>query len=98
MKIKVAYYEDKGLQLLKFCIRKVKVNSKNGHPVALKILHDVCKMEFFCNTKDRIPIINQSFVVYEVTCLGRGANYVGKTGRTLYERYVEHNGVTKTVL
>ena len=34
--------------------------------------------------------INQSFVVYELTCPGYGANYVGKTERTLYERCVEH--------
>ena len=47
-------------------------------------------MEFFCNTKDRAPIINQSVVVYEFTCPGCGANYVGKTERTLYERRVEH--------
>ena len=46
-------------------------------------------MEFFCNTKDRTVIINQSFAVYEFTCPGRGANYVGKTERTLYERCVE---------
>ena len=25
-------------------------------------------MEFFCNTKDRTPIITQSFVVYNFTC------------------------------
>ena len=47
-------------------------------------------MEFFCNTNDRTPIINQSFVVYEFTCPGCRANYVGKTERTLYERCVEH--------
>ena len=47
-------------------------------------------MEFFCNTKDRTPIINQCFVVYEFTCPGCGTNYVEKTGRTLYERCVEH--------
>ena len=82
------YYGEKGLQLLKFCIRNSKVNCKKDQPVVFKILHDVCKMEFFCNTKDRTPIINQSFVVYEFTCPGCGANYVGKTERTLYERYV----------
>ena len=46
-------------------------------------------MEFFCNIKDRTSIINQSFVVYEFTCPGCGANYVGKTERTLYEQCVE---------
>ena len=47
-------------------------------------------MEFFCNTKGRTPIVNQSFVLYEFTCSGCGGNYVGKTERTLYERCIEH--------
>ena len=47
-------------------------------------------MEFFCNTKDSTPTIIQFFVVCEFTCPGCGANSVGKTKRTLYERYVEH--------
>ena len=47
-------------------------------------------MEFFCNTKKRTTIINQSFVAYEFTCPGCGANYVGKTERTIYERCVDH--------
>ena len=55
------YSGDKGFQLLKSCIRKIKVNCKNDQPVVFKILY-VCKMEFFCNTKDRTHIINQSFV------------------------------------
>ena len=71
-------------------MRKIKVNCKNDQPIVFKILYDVFKMEFFCNTKDRTPIINQSFAVYEFTCPGCGANYVGKAERTLYERYVEH--------
>ena len=47
-------------------------------------------MEYFCNTRDRAPIINQSFVVYEFTCPGCGANYVEETEATLNERCVEH--------
>ena len=39
-----------------------------------------------------------SFVVYEFTCSGCGANYVGKSKRMLYEQHVEHDGVIKTVL
>ena len=46
-------------------------------------------MEFFCNTRDRNPFINQYFLVYGFTCLGCGANSVGKTERTLYERCIE---------
>ena len=58
------YYEDKGLQLSKSCIRKIKINCKNDQPVVLKILYDVFKMKFFCNPKDRNPVINQFYVVY----------------------------------
>ena len=47
-------------------------------------------MEFFCKSKDRTPIINQSFVLHEFACPGCDANYVGKTERTLYERCIEH--------
>ena len=53
----IPYYGHKRLQLLKSCIRKKKVNCKNDQPVVFKILY-VCKMEFFCNIKDRISIIN----------------------------------------
>ena len=55
-------------------------------------------MEFFCNTKDKTPMINQSFVVYKFTCPGCGANYVGKTEKTLYERMLNTRGVIKIVL
>ena len=78
------YNGDKGFQLLKSCIRKIKVNCKDDQPVVFKILYNFCKMEIFCNTRDRTPFINQSFVVYEFTCPGCGANYVGKTERMLY--------------
>ena len=88
---RLPYYGDRGLQLLKSYIRKIKVNCKNDQPVVFKILYGVCKMEISCNTKDRTPIINQSFVVYEFTRPGCGANYAGKTEITLHERYVEHS-------
>ena len=51
----------------------------------------------FCNTKNRTPIINQSFIVYEFTCPCCKANYVRKTERTLYDVLNTH-GVIKTVL
>ena len=34
--------------------------------------------------------MSNSFVVYVVSCPSCGANYIGKTERTLYERTVEH--------
>ena len=36
------------------------------------------------------PKIKQTFVVCDFSCPGCGANYIGKTQRTLYERTVEH--------
>ena len=69
------YYGDERLQLLKSCILKMKVNCKNDEPIVFKVLYDVCTMNFFCNNKDRTTIINQSFVVYEFSCPGWGANY-----------------------
>ena len=92
------YYGDKGLQLLKSWIRKIKVNCKNDQPVVFKILYDVCKMEFFCNTKDRTPIINQSFVVYQFMCMA--------VVQIMWEKLKEHymndvlntHGVIKKVL
>ena len=34
--------------------------------------------------------MSNSFVVYDFSCPGCRANYIGKTERTLYERAVEH--------
>ena len=84
------YYGDKGFSLFKSCIRKIKSNCKKDQPVTFRLLYDVTKLEFFCNTKDRTPKLNQSFVFYEFTCPGCNANYVGKTERTLHERCDEH--------
>ena len=44
----------------------------------------------FCNTKDRTSKLNESFVAYEFICPRCNANYVGKTERTLHERFIEH--------
>ena len=83
-------YGDKGFSLLKSCVRKIKSNCKKYHPIVFRLLYDVTKLEFFCNTKDRTPKLNESFVVYEFICPGCNANYVGKTERTLHERCAEH--------
>ena len=40
--------------------------------------------------KDRIPTLSKSYVVYEFTCPGCSASYIGLTKRTLYQRTKEH--------
>ena len=84
------YYGDKGFSLFKFYIRKIKSNCKKDHPIVFRPLYDVTKLEFFCDTKDRTPKLNESFAVYEFICPGCNANYVGKTERTLHEICAEH--------
>ena len=75
---------------MKSCLRKIRSNCKKDHPINFRLLYDVTKIEFFCNTKDKTPMLNQSFVVYEFKCPGCDANYIGKTERTLFERSEEH--------
>ena len=84
------YYGDKGFSLFKSCVHKTKSNWKKDHPIVFRLLYDVTNLEFFYNTKDRTPKLNESFVVYEFICPRCNANYVGKTERTLLERYAGH--------
>ena len=84
------HYGDKGFSLFKCCLRKIKSNSKKDRPVLFRQLYDVTKLEFFCNTKDRTPKLNESFVVYEFICPRYNANCISKTERILHKRCVEH--------
>ena len=86
---RVTYYVNKGCSLIKSCIHKIKSNCKKEQSITFKVLYDVTKIDFFCSTKDKMPTLNQSFVVYEFVCPGCNADYVGKNGRTLFERNVE---------
>ena len=84
------YYSDKGLSLLKFCLCKIRSNCVKTHSIRFKTQYDVNKIEFYCNTKDKTTVFSNLFVVYDFSCPGCGANYIGKTERTLYKRTVEH--------
>ena len=54
------------------------------------MLYGTTKLQFFCNNKDKIPLLNKSYVVYHFNCRGFCAIYVGKTKRILQERCIEH--------
>ena len=86
----ILYYIDKELCLLKSCLRKIRSNCVKTRSIRFKTQYDVNKIEFYCNTKDKTAVLNNSFVVYDFSCPGCGANYVGQTERTLYEKTVEH--------
>ena len=86
--IRMPYYSNKGLLLLQSC--KIWSNCVKTHFIRLKTQYDVNKIEFCCNTKDKIAVFSNWFLVYDFSCIGFGANYIGKTERTLYERTVEY--------
>lgn len=83
------YLGAKSIELAKSCIAKIKRNCKKN-TICFKLLYDTTKVEFFTNTKDRIPLLCQSSVVYEFMCPGWHDKYIGKTERTLHERILEH--------
>ena len=85
-----SYCGDKGVCLLKSCIKKLKRNMKRENNVYFKIIYDTVKISYFTNSKDKVPPLSQSFVVYEYNCPGCNSSYIGQTERTMYERSYEH--------
>lgn len=56
--------------------------------VAMKSI--VSMNEVYSKTKDKIPMLDQSGVVYEIPCHQCNAVYIGQTGRNLRTRISEH--------
>ena len=63
---------------------------KKESNVYFKVIYDNVKLSYLTNSKDKIPTLNQSFVVYHFSCPDCSNCYVGKTERTIYERTHEH--------
>ena len=72
------------------CIRKLRRAFKPDADDKFIVSYQSIKFSFFTNTKDKIPPLNKSFVVYKFNCPGCNAAYVGKTNRTSLERTNEH--------
>ena len=85
--VRIHYYSDKGFWLLKSFLRSNCVKTRS---IRFKTQYDVNKIKFYCNNKDKTVVLNNSFIVDDFSCHGCGANYTGKTERTLYERTVEY--------
>ena len=80
------YYEYKGLQLLKYFIRKIKLNCKNDRPAVFKILYDACDFEFFCN----LCMSSRVLAVLQITWEKPKERYINNV--------LNRHGVIKTVL
>ncbi len=66
----------------KFLNPKKKVN--------IKVFSKTTQLKNFASTKDKIPTLSKSNVVYQIKCPGCSVDYIGKTDRTVNERTKEH--------
>ena len=96
--ISMPYYSSRALSLLKSCLCKIQSNRIKTCSIRFKTQYYFNKIEFYYNTKDKTAVFSNSFLVYNFSCPGCGANYIGKIERTLYERTVEHAWMTIAVL
>ena len=87
---RLPYTGVKGESIVKNCISKLKRCLKKDAMVKFIITYDTKRISYYTNNKDKIPLLNHSFVVYEFKCPGCNHNYIGKTERTLFERSCEH--------
>ena len=58
--------------------------------VRISVFFKSTKLCFFTSNKDRVPIMSNSFVIYEYSCPGCAEKYIGKTESTLFNRTKEH--------
>ena len=84
----VAYAGTTADQLIKRCWRKL--SCCTSKKVNFITQYSSTSISFFTNMKDKIPTLSKSYVVYEFTCPGCSASYIGLTKRTLFQRTKEH--------
>ena len=87
--IRLPYLGNKGEELVKTCIRKLKRCFKTN--VKFVTLYDTKKCAMFCSVKDKIPTHQKSNVIYTIKCPGCGEDHIGKTDRCVVTRLNEHN-------
>ena len=76
---RMPYFGDKGVSLMKACIKKkIRANCIKNGKIVFKILYDVTKTEVFCNNKDKTSFLCQSNVVYKFVCPGCNSSYIGQ--------------------
>ena len=63
---------------------------KKEKRVKFVLQYETTKLSYFTNTKGKISLLSQSFVVYKFVCPGCSSSYIGKTGCILWERTEEH--------
>lgn len=66
--------------------------------IDIRVKEKTTKLCFFTNTKDKIPLLSRSNVVYKFSCPGRNSSYVGKTNRTLLSPHKNMRSQTNITL
>eukprot|EP00111_Clytia_hemisphaerica_P006275 TCONS_00018172-protein len=85
------YLGSRSLSNFLACVKKIKRNlSLGSKKIIFKQRFKTTKISYYCNTKDRSPLLTSSNVVYEFKCPGCSSKYIGKSDRTLSERTREH--------
>ena len=87
--IRLPYLGNKGVELVKTCIRKLKRCFKTN--VKFVTSYDAKKCAMFCFVKDKIPTHQKSNVIYIIKCQGCGQDYVRKTNGCVITRLNEHS-------
>ena len=59
-------------------------------PVKFIVIYQTKKVSYFLSKKDKIPDLERNDRVYEFSCPGCSATYIGKTVRNLQTRFTEH--------
>ena len=86
----VPYIGSTGENLIKSFGKKMTRLLNTKKKIRIKSFFKTSQLRDFASTKDKVPLLSKSNVVYEVCCPGCGANYIGKTERTIRERIIEH--------
>ena len=86
--IKIPYADEKGEQLLRGRLRKLRRFTKKN--TRFIFLFQTKELSMFCPTKDKVSSLLKSNVIYKLVCPGCGESYIGKTDRCLKIRLSEH--------
>ena len=76
--------------IAKRCKKRLDKLFRKEKRVKLNIIFQSTKVSFFTSTKDKIPALSNSGVIYNYTCPGCKSSYIGKTENTLFNRTKEH--------
>ena len=86
--VRIPFLGKQGEYLVKKLIRKLQRNLTK--PVKFIVIYQTKKVSYFLSKKDKIPDLERNDLVYEFSCPGCSATYIGKTMQNLRTRLTEH--------